>query len=81
MQHGSLLLARSALVPELPGLCDLAGSAVSEERMIDYWLKKLAAAPSWAWQSAPLSDGERSEIAGLVEAKYGLPRWTQDRLR
>ena len=81
LQHGSLLLARSALVPELPGLCDLAGSAVSEERMIDYWLKKLAAALGWDWQPAPLSDGERSEVALLVQAKHGSPRWTQDRLR
>ena len=81
MQHGSLLLARSAIVPELPGLCDLAGSPVSEERMIDHWLKKLAAALRATWRPEPLSDGERSEVASLVEAKYGSQRWTEDRRR
>lgn len=81
MQHGSLLWARSAIMPELPGLCELGGRAIGEERMIDYWLKKLSVGLGLAWQAGPLSDGERSEVAGLVQAKYGSPRWTQGRLR
>jgi lipoate-protein ligase A len=81
LQHGSLLLARSASAPELPGLRDQGLTAADEGRMIDQWLEKLSGRLRLAWQPAPLSDGERSEIARLVEAKYGSPRWTQDRGR
>jgi lipoyl(octanoyl) transferase len=81
LQHGSLLLARSALAPGLPGLEDLSASPVSEEQMIRLWMNKLAARLVWNWRPDSLSEGERSEVARLAADKYASPRWTRDRLR
>jgi len=81
LQHGSVLLARSALAPELPGLRDLGLTEAAEARMIDHWLEKLSGRLQLALRPAPLSDGDRSEIARLVEAKYAWPGWTEGRRR
>ena len=45
LQHGSVLLGRSAAAPELPGLANLSGKQVDHRQLLDAWLQRLALAP------------------------------------
>ena len=71
LQHGSVLLGRSAAAPELEGLIELAGTSVSVQQLIDRWLKRLSAELDLRWQNEPLAPNERKQAAELVRDKYG----------
>jgi lipoate-protein ligase A len=79
LQHGSVLLARSAAAPELPGIGDLAGRPIRPEEAIEAWLRRLAGALGLAWQSGTLSDAQRRRAAKLATDKYARPAWTENR--
>jgi lipoate-protein ligase A len=81
LQHGSVLLARSAAAPELDGVSDVAAYAIDPEPLITAWLDRLARRLALAWYSEPLSDGERARAAELVRGKYGSDDWTRYRGR
>ena len=75
LQHGSLLLARAAATPELPGLAELAGDWVADA----LWPDRLAACIPVALGLTPLSGGEPQglrERAGVLEREtYRDPSW------
>ena len=71
LQHGSVLLGRSAAAPELEGLVELAGSAISAQQLVDRWLERLSAELNLGWQDEPLTENERKQAAELVRDKYG----------
>ena len=75
LQHGSVLLRRSAAAPELEGLDGLAPRAVNEGDLLDQWADKLAQQLSLAWQPKPLNENERARAAALVRDKYGSEGW------
>ena len=81
LQHGSVLLARSAAAPELPGLADVTGTPIQQEQLAGDWLDRLAERLALTWHREPLSDGERERAAALVRKKYGSDRWTRHRGR
>jgi lipoate-protein ligase A len=80
MQHGSLLLRRSAAAEELAGLEDLAGRAVPRETVQSLWLEQLARHLGVRWREGRLGEAESLRAAALVETRYACPRWTE-RLR
>jgi lipoate-protein ligase A len=79
LQHGSVLLQRSAAAPELAGLEDLAGKAISQDRLADAWLGELSARLAVRWRCRPLPDRQRRRAAALAESRYSLARWTVSR--
>jgi len=81
LQHGSLLLGRSAAAPELPGLADLVGRDMDEPTLMEAWLARLA--DRWALRMVAdeLGEAERTRATALVAAKYGAQRWTLRRNR
>lgn len=81
LQHGSVLLARSAAAPELAGLADVAGTPIQQEQLAGDWLDRLAERLALTWHREPLSDGERERAADLVRTKYGSDRWNRHRGR
>ncbi len=81
LQHGSLLLRRSAAAPELAGLEDLAGRAICKDRLADAWLGELSVCLGVRWSRHVLSDRQRHRAAALVEGRYGSARWTENRRR
>jgi lipoate-protein ligase A len=81
LQHGSVLLARSAAAPELGGLEELSGQTIPPERLIEAWLMRLAGVLSATWQSGQLSDAERRRANELCAEKYASPVWTENRGR
>ena len=81
LQHGSVLLARSAAAPQLAGLEERAGQAIPPDRLIAAWLIRLAAVLSATWQNVPLSDAEHKRAATLSADKYAAAVWTENRGR
>jgi lipoate-protein ligase A len=81
LQHGSVLLARSAAAPELGGLEELSGQTISPERLIEAWLMRLAGVLSATWQNGQLSDDQRRRADELCAEKYASPVWTENRGR
>ena len=80
LQHGSVLLRRSAAAPELDGLAEIAAVA-PDERLFDVWLPRLSESLSFRWYGLPLSVGETRRADALVESRYASRHWTEHRGR
>ncbi len=79
LQHGSILLGRSAAAPELPGLERWMGKAVDAHRLAEAWIKVLGPALELDLRPSPLSRDEEAQVRHLAERKYGSPVWTARR--
>jgi lipoate-protein ligase A len=79
LQHGSILLSRSAAAPELPGFADLAGGTITASTLLTALAtaigKILGVPPEPVPLPAPLVD--RAEQ--IARAKYGADSWTNRR--
>ncbi len=75
LQHGSLLLARSAHAPEYPGLRELADLALLPRELAGVLAQRLAAVLGGAAFPASLSADELHCAAELQRAKYSGLRW------
>lgn len=75
LQHGSLLLRRSACAPELPGLEDLSGQTLPLERLISAWLERLTAGLALAFQPSAVSVAEQRLAEQYAAARYTRPAW------
>jgi lipoate-protein ligase A len=79
LQHGSVLLGRSAAAPELPGLAELARRTFSPERLTEVWLTKLAGRLAPCWCPGTLTAEESRQAAALAENHYESSAWTENR--
>jgi lipoate-protein ligase A len=75
LQHGSVLLARSPVAPELPGLCDVTGEAIEPGDLMDAWRQRLAEILNFQWRTGSLSQEEEDQVARIVAEKYGHSSW------
>ena len=76
LQHGSILLGRSDVAPELPGIMDLAGHPLAVDRLVDEWLPRLSERLAVCWERDGLSDEERAAAESLVVDRFGHRSWT-----
>lgn len=76
LQHGSLLLRRSAAAPELPGIADLTGLELTDRGWLEEWANLLARELNVFWRPGDLTDHEKEEAARLVAGKFGHDSWT-----
>ena len=82
LQHGSVLLARSAAAPELPGLNDLGSRHIHPDELISAWLDRLGRQlGAETGPAGELSGGDCDRAAELVQAKYAAADWTKYRGR
>lgn len=81
LQHGSLLLSRSAAAPELEALDSLVQTPIDEQELVQRWLAKLAPRLGLRWSDEQLTPWEREQVEELVASKYGSADWTQRRGR
>ena len=81
LQHGSVLLARSAAAPELDGLKDRTGKSIAADKLIEAWLERLAEVLAVEWRVLALSGGDRRRAAALDSEKYSTAAWTKNRGR
>jgi lipoate-protein ligase A len=81
LQHGSVLLGRSAAAPELDGLRELSGMPLADDPLIEAWTERLARRLDLAWQREPLDQQQRAEAADVARRKYAAQAWTMWRGR
>ncbi|MFC1597465.1 biotin/lipoate A/B protein ligase family protein [Planctomycetota bacterium] len=81
LQHGSVLLARSAAAPELEGLEEVQETSIECDRLVHLWLENLGERLGLAWQDERLGEPELRRVAELMERKFGANSWTIDRGR
>jgi lipoate-protein ligase A len=79
LQHGSILLRRSAAAPELPGIEDLAATETLAEWFVERWPENLARALAISLQSAQLSSEERDGVQRIAAEKYAALGWNEKR--
>jgi lipoyl(octanoyl) transferase len=79
LQHGSLLLERSPVATELPGLWDMIRLSVAIEPLMAAVKDLLAKPLAMSFHQASLPFGWESKIAMLTNSKYGSPKWTKRR--
>jgi lipoate-protein ligase A len=79
LQHGTLLLRRSAAAPELAALEDLAGKAIPADHLVDAWLHELSGRLAVRWCSQTLTQGPRQRATALMEGRYASAAWTENR--
>lgn len=77
LQHGSVLLGRSAAAPELAGLRELTGKAISVGELAESWREKLAATLAITWHTAELTQELRRRASCIATHKYACPAWTE----
>jgi lipoate-protein ligase A len=76
LQHGSVLLRRSPVAPELPGVEEVAGQVISAFDLAHAWEKKLAVCLCARWRPSVLSE-EESSRAALLATRYAENRATE----
>ena len=79
LQHGSLLLRRSAAAPELPGLSDLFDGFPGPEQFLPRWLARIQSHLAITWQESALEPDLRRAAEELAESRYAAARWTVER--
>ena len=79
MQHGSVILRRSAAAPEIAGLNDLTGMDLDVDMLADSWAGELASALRVSWEHSALSASEAARAAELAQCRYGAAEWTESR--
>jgi lipoate-protein ligase A len=78
LQHGSILLGRSAAAPELAGLKELGLPVAVGGQLIATWLKHLTVRFPLAGDTSPgeWDSFERGVITQLVSDRFATPDWT-----
>jgi lipoate-protein ligase A len=79
LQHGSLLLERSPLAPELAGFCDMTGVLVPPGELIQQLAGRLFPAMTTTHQESTFSGMRESKVDELTNKKYGSGAWTKRR--
>jgi lipoyl(octanoyl) transferase len=77
LQHGSLLLGRSAAAPELPGLREL-GCALEIDQIREQWLNQLGSRwqPKVQFMTRDWLTSERERVGRIEEEKFASSGWT-----
>ena len=70
LQHGSVLLARSAAAPELPGIQDLAGVTIAATDLADSWTPHLGAGLKMSPSKSNLARDEIERAKKLSNERF-----------
>jgi lipoate-protein ligase A len=79
LQHGSLLVSKSAQAPELPGIAEATGTELSTSTLAAIWRPPLASSLEVDFVPSSLTQGERQAAKRLVSEKYGSAAWNRRR--
>jgi lipoate-protein ligase A len=79
LQHGSVLLGRSPLAPELPGVRELFSAEVNIEMLRQAWLARLAKPLSVDVSEWTIPDSIVGQAREIARKKFGDASWTKRR--
>ena len=75
LQHGAVLLARSARTPTVPGIRELAGRDLCVTDLAEAIHHEFECQTGWKLVRGDWTAGERNRISELVVARYTQPDW------
>jgi lipoate-protein ligase A len=81
LQHGSVLLGRSAAAPELPSIADLTSAPPNNDQLIAAWREMLQRRLGLVFEPHSLGEIRRAACVKLADNKYAADRWTINRGR
>ena len=79
LQHGGILLARSAFAPQLPGLLELTGVMFNTPDLVNRLTRQFTIATGYALQPATWTDEEQQLRHEIERDKYANPTWNEKR--
>ena len=79
LQHGSILLGRSAHAPALLGIAELTGRVVSPEELREALMAGFRGATGWALEEGDFDGRDRELIEGHIASRYGAAAWNEKR--
>ncbi|MFI4874797.1 MAG: biotin/lipoate A/B protein ligase family protein [Blastopirellula sp. JB062] len=77
LQHGSVLLGRSAKAPQLPGIADLASTAITADCLQKVWQSDLSAVLPGNLQTGSLTPSELAAAQTIERNRFADDSWTQ----
>jgi lipoate-protein ligase A len=77
LQHGSVLLAQSSFVPELLGVCDVAGVLLDSEDWSSRLVRRIPGALGLEALAGAVPEGLRAQAAELEGTRYRNPVWAR----
>lgn len=79
LQHGSVLLRRSAVAPELEGISELAAVLIDPKELAECWAERVALSLGLTLYRAASSPGELDAADRFRLAQFANPSWTNRR--
>lgn len=79
LQHGSVLLQRSAAAPELAGIAELGSVFLDPRDLAERWAKRVAARLGLTLRSDSPTDREKEAAERICRSQYAHPGWTNRR--
>ena len=79
LQHGSLLLNRSPLAPEIAGINQLTGVKLNPLDWIEDWPHRLAQALGWSLVRNALGQEQGERAEQLQQDRFSCAHWTKRR--
>jgi lipoyl(octanoyl) transferase len=79
LQHGSILLSRSPLAPQLPGIAELTGVTVERQRLTAAVVEHFATQTGWTIAPGNWTDDERRHAERNAVEKYTAAEWNEKR--
>lgn len=76
LQHGSILLGRSAFAPELPGIEELTGRTIAPDHLQQGWQGLLAERLGVKWLDQRPADQESGAARILAKKRFANDEWT-----
>ncbi len=79
LQHGSVLLRRSAAAPELAGIGELASVLLDPKELAERWAQRVAGKLGLTFHSDSPAPWEKEAAARICRSQYAQPGWTNRR--
>jgi lipoate-protein ligase A len=75
LQHGSVILERSACAPEIQGIAEIAGRQLSSRDLAEAWRVEISAATGACWYAGELTGVEREQAQEILADRFTHPTW------
>lgn len=79
LQHGSVLLQRSAAAPELAGIAELLSVVLDPKEFAECWARRVAANLGLTLRSDSPTSREKAAAERICGSQYAHPDWTNRR--
>lgn len=79
LQHGSILLMRSAFAEVLPGINDLSNEPLDQRELLNEWSQRLAKQFGCRYEPSSLTSSEVASAKTIEQGRFSNASWTEKR--